>query len=356
MSILVAGNLVNTGFFLTTKLREKGFDVELLVEKNPPFESDPKNSGYFKSEDTLWIKYYDKSKKNWKFDIIKLMRKYDLIIAITELPMFALLSFKPYISICTGSDLSELVHSKSFKGYLLRFAYYFSKHVIFVLPSQLYDVKKIGLKNALFLPLFRIYHDKEKSKVVKNGKKHFVFFHPTNHIWEIKGNNIFLKAFIKLAKEREDVFLVTINRGEDAQKSINLLQAGDIEGKYEILPSTLNQDKLMEYYLKADVIADQFKVEAFGFIGLEVLNIGKPLICYINLENYSNLYGEKPPVVNSNNSEEIFNLMNKIIDNKSLYEKICKDSRNWFKKFHDENMLIDKYAKLITDNLDIKKR
>ena len=120
MRLLIAGNLANTGYYLVSKLREKRFDVELLMEENPDIASDPNNSGFFKSEHSSWIKFYNKSKRNWKFNILKIMRKYDLIIAITELPMFAFLSLKPYIAICTGSDLIELAQSISFKGYLLR--------------------------------------------------------------------------------------------------------------------------------------------------------------------------------------------------------------------------------------------
>jgi len=347
MRLLIAGNLANTGYYLVSKLREKGFDVELLMEENPDIASDPNNSGFFKSEHSSWIKFYNKSKRNWKFNILKIMRKYDLIIAITELPMFAFLSLKPYIAICTGSDLIELAQSKSFKGYLLRMSYFFAKKVVYIMPIQKSYAKKIGLKNSLFLPLFRLDYKKEKTDVANKKNNNFIIFHPTNHFWRFKHNEIFLKAFIELTKHRKNVFLITIKRGIDAEKSIKLLKSANIENKYKILPKSLDQKNLFELYLKADLIADQFGLASFGLIGLEVLKLGKPLLCYINEEEYKQEYGEKPPVLSSQNSDEILKMMKEVIDDSSRYNEISDKSLKWYKKYHNEDVLIEKYIKLI---------
>lgn len=354
MKLLIAGNLANTGFYLGSKLQERGIQVDLLMENNPKFESDPKNSGLLNGNQyPNWIKFYDKT-KGWKKKIIKIMRKYDLILAATEYPIFAMFSLKPFIALATGSDMYELSQTNSLKGFLIRSAYSRAKIVIFTLPTQLPYVQKLRIKKFVFLPLFRrsVNLGYKKEKIKTNDK--FVFFHPTNHFWRVKHNEIFLNAYINLAKSRNDIFLITINRGEDAKKSIELLKSANIEGKYKILPTTLNQKELLDYYLSSDAIADQFGVGSFGFIGLEVLNIGKPLICYVDLEKYNQLYGESPPIINSNNSEEIEGLLKKLIEDKPYYEKICDTSHNWFMRFHDEEILIEKYIKLINCVLDKK--
>jgi hypothetical protein len=41
MKILYAGNLVNVGYYHTGLCREKGLDMELLIQKNPEPNSDP---------------------------------------------------------------------------------------------------------------------------------------------------------------------------------------------------------------------------------------------------------------------------------------------------------------------------
>lgn len=347
MRLLIAGNLANTGFYIGSKLQNIGIQVDLLMESNPGFESDPRNSGLLSDKQCPnWIKFYDKT-RGWKKNIIRIMRKYDLILSASEYPIFSMLSLKPFIALATGSDIIELAQSNSLKGFLIRLAYSRAKIVIFTFPAQLSYIQKLKIKNYVFLPLFSRAINSDYKKKNNETKDKFVIFHPTSHIWRVKNNEIFLNAYINLAKSRDDVFLITINRGEDAKRSTELLKAGNIEGKYKILPFTLDQKELLDYYLSSDAIADQFGIGSFGLIGCEVLHIGKPLICYIDIKNYKLLYGESPPVINSNNSEEMETLLKKLIEDKPYYEKICEDSYKWFKKFHDEEILIKKYIELI---------
>ena len=345
MRILIAGNLVNFGFFLAIKLRELNVNVDLLMENDPSSTADPFSTGLIKEKYPEWIKFYYRKKWKWKLDVIKKMREYDLIIGMTELAIFSFLSLKPYIAITTGADTRELIHSKSIKGILLRMAYRFAKIVVYVMPTQFPIIKKNKIRRSVFIPIFKKTWN--YSKVNRISKKKFSIFHPTNHIWKDKRNDIFLNAFIELAKKRDDVYLITLNRGIDAKKSIKLLKSGNIEGRYEIINSTLIQKEMLEYYQKCDLVADQFRLGSIGLIGIDCLSIGKPLISYINEILYEKAYGEKPPVISSQDSKTLSSLMNKIIEDKTMYKEIGKKSKDWYQKFHSEDVLIKKYKTLI---------
>lgn len=348
MRLLIAGNLANTGYYLASKLRKSDLSVDLLMENNPSFASDPKNTQeLIGNEYPSWIKFWNRS-GNWKRQVIKTMRRYDLISASTELPIFAMFSFKPYIAIATGSDLFYLVHSRTLRGILLKNAYRRAKVVVFTLPTHLRHVNELKLKNAIFLPLFRDFQE-SKTFIGKNKiKDKFVFFHPTNQIWDIKHNDVFLKAYVRLSKLRDDVFLILINRGHDAEKSINFLKNANIEGKYQILPRTLSQGELLIHYQNCDVVVDQFGVGSFGFIGLEVMHQGKPLVCYIEDEYYEKLYGEKPPVLSANDEEGVYQILKKLVENSQFCSDISELSRKWISKFHSGDVLIKKYINLYT--------
>jgi glycosyltransferase involved in cell wall biosynthesis len=348
LHLLIAGNLANTGYYLTAKLREFGIEADLLMQKDPPFASDPKNTGKLsESKYPDWIKIFDKQRR-WKRKIIKTMKCYDLISAATEFPIFALFSNKPYVAVATGSDLYYLAQSRSLKGFLLRLAYRKAKVVVFNLPSHLEYVNKLKLKHALFLPLFREFPKLDKGKIREKMKNKFIFFHPTSQIWKIKRNDIFLKAYVELCKSRNDVYLILINRGEDSFKTSEFLKKASIEGKYEILPSTLNQVELASYYQLCDVVIDQFGVGSVGFIGLESLNFGKPLVSYIDTTAYQKLYGEKPPILSSNSEEEVYQYLKKLVEDRCFYDDISERSRQWIFKFHSEDELIKKYWQLYT--------
>ena len=110
MKILFAGNMANLGYFIAKQLRIHNVDVTLLMENNPVITSDPtKNDKSLEGKFPTWIKFYDRSSKTWPLQIIREMRKkkYDLIIAFVELPMFAQFSGKPFVVQTQGSDLRE---------------------------------------------------------------------------------------------------------------------------------------------------------------------------------------------------------------------------------------------------------
>jgi len=346
MKLLVAGNLVNHGYHLVKLLRDSGIKADLFLQKNPKENDDPKKFDKELKEYPEWIKFWDKSKKNWKFQIIKTMRKYDLIQASTELPIFAMMSLKPFISFGTGSDLIELAHKKNLKGFLLRQAYKKSKVVVFPGLYMFPSIKKLKIKNAIFLPLLWDYEkfSPKNQKITK--QEDMIIFHPTRHDWKVKGNDKLMRAYVRLAHQRNDVHLITIDNGMDAKKSFKILKDGNMEGRFTILPKRLTQNELQEYYQKVDVVADYFLLGSFGLIGQEAMACEKPLINYIDTELFKKFYGEIPPILNAETEEQIFDTLNKLADDKSLRKKIGVESRSWLIKHHDVKKIIKKYIHL----------
>ena len=346
MKLLIAGNLANTGFYLASALRKNHINVDLLMENNPETFNDPLTTGEIKGgKYPHWIKFWN-WKKNWKIEIIKTMRKYDLLCVSTELPIFALFSFKPYIAIATGSDLNFLAQSNSVKGILLRLAYKRAKMVVYVLPTQIKNVKKLKLKNSVFIPLFRDFSKFKQKENNSSSESEMIIFHPTWQNWFIKKNYIFFEAFEKICKKFDNVSLIFINRGIDSKKSIDMIKKKGLEKKCKILPSTLEQDELKKYYQMSDIVVDQFGLGSFGFIGLEALTQGIPLVSYIEKDIYKNHYGEEPPVLGGNTSEEVYNAIVKLLSDKKFYNSVSLKNKSWMNKFHSEKVLLKKYIDL----------
>ena len=75
------------------------------------------------------------------------MKKYDLIQASTEFPIFSYISKRQFISLATGADIAKLANENSLRGILLRRAYKSSKAVILPLPHMWKYAQKLKLKN-----------------------------------------------------------------------------------------------------------------------------------------------------------------------------------------------------------------
>ena len=345
MRIVIAGNLANNGYFLTKLLRNEGISANLLLKKNPIITEDPKSIDHFK-EYPEWIEFWDGSKFNWKYQIIKKMRQYDLVHASTELPIFAYLSRKPFVAFTTGADIAKLANEKSIKGFLLRRAYKKAAVVVFAAPYQEKYVNRLKIKKSLYIPILWD-HTKFTSKYHnKINNEKFVIFHPTNHVWNYKKNDRFMRAFVRISKEYKNIHLILINRGSDFEKSLDVIGKDILREKVTIIPETLSQSQLIDYYHNSDLIVDQFGVGSTGLIGQEVMACEKPLLQYIDVDMYKKFYSETPPILNAETENEIYIAIQNVLNDPKLGIKIGKKSREWILKYHDHKKIVQKYIYL----------
>lgn len=328
--------MVNLAYVITRQLRKDGVEADLLLERNPtktsdPFIFDPSlNNNY-----PTWFYLFDKSKPSWKKEVIKKMRekKYDLIHAYVEMPIFAYLSRRPFIAHTQGSDLREMAFTNSIRGILLRRAYKRAKAVLFFQPDYPPLLKKLKLKNGIFLPPLWDTNFYKPMKVETEYSDKFLIFHPTGLIWRHKGNDRFIRAFSKFSNTNPDAFLIIVDRGIDAKKTHSLVQNLGITNKVKFIPGPLNSSELLFYYNLADVVVDQFVVGSVGSIAWEVFSCEKPLIAYINAEYYEKLYGESPPLINAKTIEEIHESLHHLKNGKTRKE-LGVAARKWVTKYH----------------------
>lgn len=358
MKILHAGNMANLGYVIVRQLRKDGIDAELLMEKNPPKGSDPTRfDPSLKGTYPKWIFLYDKKKPTWKIDVVNIMRdkKYDLIHAYVELPIFAPFSGKPFIANTQGSDFREMAFSKSIRGVLLRRAYRKAKVVLFFQPDHYPLFSKLKLENGVFLPPL---WDTSffKSEVISDGEfsGKFVIFHPANLEWRLKGNDILIKGFAKFVEDNQNSVLIIVDRGIDSQKTHQLVNSLDIESKIHFIKGPLEAERLLHYYNLADVVADQFILGALGSIGWEVFSCAKPLLAFVNEEQYTNLYGEPPPIFNASSSEDICNQL-EILKDEKIKKEIGKKAHTWITKYHSPIVFSTKIQKIYESVLNGEK-
>ncbi len=351
MKVLHAGNLANVGYLVVKILRQAGVNAELLMRKYPHLTEDPKSldpeletQGY-----PDWIKCWDNKSRKWKSEVINTMKdkQYDLIHAYVELPIFALFSRRPFVAHSLGSDVWWLAFKNNIKGILLRRAYHAAKAFIYSLPDQNALLPKLKIKKSIFLPIPPPYN-KFKSMHIDRSELQdkIVLFHPTNQYYEWKGNDKFLHAFVRLCKERNDVFLILVERGQDIEKTKIILDTPVVRDKVRFLPGPLKQNDLLFYYNFSDIIIDQFKVGAIGVIGQESMSCEKPLLAHINEELYNKLYGEIPPLVNAKDEDSIYFGLTRLLESESERKEIGRRARQWVLKHHNAELFVMRAKKI----------
>ncbi len=341
MKILYAGNLANVGYYHVRNFRRHNFQIDLVMEKNPPPASDPFLRNKELTEYPNWIKFYDKNSSSWKFELLKIMRdkKYDLIHAHVEFPIFAYASRRPFISQIMGSDLREMAFTNSLRGVLLRRAYRKSKLVLYSIPGDFERLSKLKVERKIFLPiLFDIFDFfKSQKTTITKFTSDFILFHPPSHIWDVKGNDILIRGFNKFLKNNPKALLITVNIGRDSQKSKELVKSLGIENNVYFL-ERLNSSELLNYYNLADVVADQFILNGIGGIGMETFCCAKPLLTSCSPDCYLNMHPEPPPAVNAKTVDEICDQL-ELLKDPNIRKKYSMRGRNWLEKYQSPDTI-----------------
>jgi len=346
MKVLHAGNMMNLGYVNTKFLRNNDIDAELLMETDPPTGSDPLTFDFtLNNKLPSWVHFYDKKKSSWKFQIIKKMREkqYDLIHAYVELPIFSYLSRRPFVVQTQGSDFRELALTNSLRGIFLRRAYRKAKLIILSQADHTKLVSKFKLSNSIFLPIMwntDFFIPKHFEKKLVEDK--FVVFHPTRQDWKGKKNHILIHGFAEFVKNYPNSILVMLNFGPDSNKAKELVLSLGIEKNVNLIEQRLDSTKLLEYYNRCDVIADQFGITgSIGATTLEAMSCEKPLLISVDKELHNKLYGDTIPAIRAIDPMGVSKELEILQDDK-IRKNLGKKSREWVLRHHSPEVVIEK--------------
>ena len=351
MRILQAGN-ANFGYVMARELRKRGIESELLVSKqiisgqinsvNNPFNLDKQLKGSYPE----WLHFYDLSKKGWQLQILRMMRKYDIIHAYMELPILSMLSRKPYLAQSGGDDLRELAFSNSFKGRLLRRAYKKANAFVYVWPPHKTYVEKLKLKNPIYIPRTWDISNFSNKKYEPSLELPLKIFHPTGQDWEMKGNYKFLKAFIRLCKEKQDVFLYYVKWGKDVSKASKLLDDPDVKKRIHFILGPISREEMTEYMSKSDILVDQFNSGSFTRTGIESFAFGIPLMLNLDEKLHEELHGEIPSIINAQTEDKIYDQLKKYVKSKDGLLEIGINGQKWGNKYFNLEKNVEKFIEI----------
>ncbi len=336
--------MVNAGYVIVKQLRKDGIFSDLLMEKPLRETSDPLSfDSSLQGKYPNWILFFNKKKWTWKIDIIKHMRnkKYDLIHAYVEFPIFANFTSTPFIAFTQGSDLRELAFTKSLKGILLKRAYKKAKAVLYTQPDHYPLLSKLNIKNGIFIPApWDVDFFKPEQKQNNPYDNKFVIFHPSNLEWRLKGNDILLKGFSKFILDYPNSILLIAQNGIDRERTDKLIHELEISKNVKFI-GPLSKEKMLYYYNLCDVVADQFILGSMGAVSLEAMLCEKPLLSFIEKSLHEQLYLKLPPVVIASNPNEIYTQL-KILTNANLRTKLGTEGRKWVLANHSPQIVCKK--------------
>jgi hypothetical protein len=357
---LVGGNAQN----IASAERELGLDSWSVAFKTNSFD--------YRCDEILW-KFDDgvlkREYKRWKF-FLKVLIKYDII------------------HFNFGSTIFPSFMSSSPRGVYRKFIYYFkSLYAMLFELCDLYFFKKFGkgiivtyqgddARQADFcINHFQITHAKEvgaeyfpkgsdeiKRRRIKKFDKYADRIYSLNpdlmHVLPSRteflpyGNvNLNEWKYIDRGSKNPEIPLVIhapSHRGAKGTKyildAVDNLKQDDIPFEFILIEGMSNKEA-RKIYEKADILIDQLLVGWYGGLAVELMALGKPVICYIRSEDLKFIPVEmcnEIPVINANNDTIYSVLKECLTSNKNNLSKIGKLGREYVEKWHDPIKIAEK--------------
>ncbi|MEM7095206.1 MAG: glycosyltransferase [Actinomycetota bacterium] len=230
-------------------------------------------------------------------DWMETFAHYDLIEAYSTDPILAMIAgTRPYVAYEHGT-IREIPFEDSAVGRLTALAYARADAVVITNPDCRAAAERLGCTDYRFIPhlIDRKYYD-ENSAVARplpDGVREPYVFCPARQHWDVKGNDIALRAFARIAHDNEDMQLVISSWGPDVDKSRALLEELGVLDRVQMI-SPLRIRDLIAVTRRASVLIDQFHFAVFGGIGPTALACGTPLVTNLDHE-LSSWCMERPP-------------------------------------------------------------
>ncbi len=114
-----------------------------------------------------------------------------------------------------------------------------------------------------------------------------------------------------------------------------------------ILVENLPYEEALECCANADIVVDQLLIGAYGQYAVEMMALGKPVVCYLR-DDLLEHYGDDLPIINAN-PDNLVDVLRRLLDSKDDWHTLGQQGIRYVQAHHDSqviaNRLIEYYQK-----------
>ncbi len=375
--VFVCGPLVGCDEIMAAHLARLGFRV-LLARHESERDSFDLPADYPGQEQVARRVYLKTS-----LDTLRWSRRCRMVVSFTGCyafllgrlwPLRKVLGLPPILAIGTGSDMTEMLDSDSPEGRRFR-EYLHTTRLNWCIPQPhtLRNLIKYRIPNVVFMQGFPFlvpeldvgawqgyepYRRPEPDEPLR-------LFHCSHIDWNYttfsrqrnstKGNDKFIRAFIRAIRQGCNIKLRILDRGVDRDVAREMFMYAGVDEHVTWLEH-LCRDELYREIKKSHVVVNMFAHGGAGGISFESLALGRPLMQYANPTYYQLMYGGAiPPFIKCFTEDEIFRKLLWCRET-DLLPDLARDGRAWVEQhIAPENSMTGFrfYYSLITGDLKI---
>ncbi|MEC2077074.1 glycosyltransferase family 4 protein [Metabacillus fastidiosus] len=125
--------------------------------------------------------------------------------------------------------------------------------------------------------------------------------------------------------------------------AVNSLKREGIPLYFQLIEGKTNS-QARELLSRADIVIDQIRIGAYGYVSTEAMVLGKPVICYIR-EDLVNKYPSELPIINAN-PDNLTSILKNLVSQPENWRKLGVLGRRYVKQYHSTHKIAEDYIKL----------
>ena len=397
------GNVANALFQVVRAVRDgAGIDAHLYVSRTDAFSSRPETVDPALDGALLpWIHDGDWITPSailapWRAPITRELRQYDLVVVSGAGPIFAQWTGRPWGWFVTGGDLTVKPFPIAFLGWYDGWKQKAGELVggvwqrrgarradrLWVQPfGPMADgLRRLHVPAAAispdYLPIVldvddfrpdRPFGHPDDPVVQRMQAADLAVLHPSrllmradprlNRTGQWKGNDVLIRGFAQLVRTGEvpDPLLVMLDTGLSRDLALGKALVTELGIDRQVVwakpsrPDTFPRHRLLDLYLAADVVGSDFGAGWFGYVTLEGLAVGKPVLNHIDAGPMAQLYPDGHPLVEAATPDEVSAQLLRLWRDPAEAARIGTESRRWVVAHHSPEAAGARYVRAMNE-------
>jgi len=307
----------------------------------------PDRVDHLRKSDVMWGAHY---LERWG----EALKTYDFVIGYSTYGLFPLLCNVPYLCFEHGT-LRDIPFEENAQGRSTALSYRLAEHTFVtnfdcVPNAELLCQGRFTFINHPYLqdhgqPAGGVTALRDELRTALDAE--FLIFFPTRHDWvpgygyADKGNDTLLRAVGRMADAGHRLGLVLCAWGQNVSQSRALIAELGLTERVRWIPpaSAIIYNR---YCQACDLVADQFKLGAFGGVLYKALCNRKPVLSYLNESLMARVYSKMPPILNGRTTDELEALLAYALANPESMAALGHAGRQWVDQHHDGVETLDR--------------
>jgi len=150
--------------------------------------------------------------------------------------------------------------------------------------------------------------------------------------YRLKGHDRLISAISALGDR--GIHYLIVGWGVDLRRARAELAAAGLGERVTLLPRIMSKPVIRELQASVDLSFDQFVFGTYGFVGLEAMAAGTPVVMAVDDEAFERKGWEAPPALRARSTDDLLSVLRKVAGGEVDLDAVALSGQSWVERRH----------------------